>query len=84
MTGTRSKRSWIRDLSGLIDTNLLLYGANADADEHAAAHAFLSRIGRTANPWYLTDGILYEFLRVATHPKVFPNPLGWRESLGFL
>ena len=71
-------------MSGLIDTNLLLYGANADAEEHRAARAFLSRIGRAADPWYLTEGILYEFLRVATHPKVFPSPLTWREALRFL
>jgi toxin-antitoxin system PIN domain toxin len=70
--------------SGLIDTNILLYGANTDADEHAAARTFLTGIGRVADPWYLTDGIVYEFLRVATHPKVFPTPLTWREGLRFL
>lgn len=32
----------------------------------------------------MSDGILYEFLRVATHPRVFPQPLTWREALGFL
>lgn len=71
-------------MSGLIDTNVLLYGANTDAEEHAVARTFLTRIGRAAEPWYLTDGILYEFLRVATHPKVFPKPLTWREALTFL
>ena len=71
-------------MSGLIDTDLLLYGANADADEHAAARGFLERIGRTVEPWYLTEGILYEFLRVATHPKVFPRALTWQEGLRFL
>ena len=63
---------------------MLLYGANGDAPEHPAARAFLSAIGRTADPWYLSDGVVYEFLRVATHPKVFPQPLSWREALDFL
>lgn len=71
-------------MSGVIDTNVLLYGANADAPEHAAAYRFLERIGATADPWYLTDGIAYEFFRVATHPKVFPQPLSWRDALAFV
>lgn len=71
-------------MSGVVDTNVLLYAANADAPEHEAARRFVLAIGRTADPWYLTSGIVYEFLRVATHPKVFPVPLGWREALAFL
>jgi toxin-antitoxin system PIN domain toxin len=71
-------------VSGVIDTNVLLYGANVDAPEHPPARAFLTRVGRTADPWYLTDGILYEFLRVATHPKVFPSPLASGDGLRFL
>lgn len=71
-------------MSGFVDTNILLYGVNGDAPEHAAARAFLSSIGRTADPWYLSEGVAYEFLRVATHAKVFPRPLSWREALSFL
>ncbi len=71
-------------MSGVIDTNVLLYGANADAAEHGAARAFLTGAGNMRESWYVTDGILYEFLRVSTHAKVFPRPLGWREALSFL
>jgi toxin-antitoxin system PIN domain toxin len=71
-------------LSGIIDTNLLLFGANADAAEHEAARGFLLEAGRPGVPWYLTEGIVYEFLRVATHPKVFPAPLVWRQALDYL
>lgn len=70
-------------MSGVIDTNLLLYAANSDSAEHAAARGFLEQVGRTAEPWYLTDGIVYEFLRVSTHPRVFPAPLTWREAVAF-
>lgn len=71
-------------MSGIIDTNLLLYAVNADAPEHPLARTFLLDVGRAADPWYLTSGIVYEFLRVATHPRVFPSPLSWRDALQFL
>lgn len=71
-------------MSGVIDTNVMLYGANSDAPEHARARAFLSRVGAGPDAWYVTDGIIYEFLRVATHGKVFPSPLTWREALDFM
>lgn len=48
------------------------------------ARDFLAGVGRGGDAWYVSDGILYEFLRVATHPRVFPQPLTWREALGFL
>ena len=71
-------------MAGVIDTNLLLYAANAEAAEHAAAHRFLTAAGRSADRWYLTEGILYEFLRVATHPRVFPRPLSKPQVIEFL
>jgi toxin-antitoxin system PIN domain toxin len=71
-------------MAGVIDTNLLLYGANAGAAEHPPARKFLLAAGQSSDSWYLTEGILYEFLRVSTHPRVFPRPLSWREALGFL
>ena len=71
-------------MPGVIDTNLMLYGANSDAPEHGRARGFLAGIGNTRDSWYVTDGILYEFLRVSTHARVFPSPLTWREALDFL
>jgi hypothetical protein len=71
-------------VSGVIDTNVLLYGANNEAPEHARARELLEAVGRTADAWYLTEGIVYEFLRVATHPKVFAAPLLARHALDFL
>lgn len=71
-------------MAGLIDTNVLLYAANASCPEHRAARDFLTAAAGSADRWYFTDAILYEFLRVATHPKVFPRPLSWREAFDFL
>ena len=71
-------------MPGLVDANLLLYAANSVADEHAAAAGFLHAAGTSPDSWYLTEGILYEFLRVATHPKVFPRPLSGQQAMEFL
>ena len=60
-------------MPGVIDTNLLLYGVNRDSEEHAAARTFLTEAGASPEQWYLTEGIVYEFLRVATHARIFPS-----------
>lgn len=71
-------------MSGIIDTNLLLYAANRDAPEHPRTIAFIKEAARSRTRWFLTEGILYEFLRVATHHKVFRRPLRWAEAAEFL
>ena len=71
-------------MGGVLDTNLLLYAANADAPENEAAVAFVTRAAASTEAWYLTEGICYEFLRVSTHPAVFPRPLSAGEGLSFL
>jgi uncharacterized protein len=68
----------------LIDTNLLLYAANRDAAEHERAREFVTAHVTGNTPWSLTWPVLYEFLRVATHPKVFPTPLSAEEAFAFL
>ncbi|MDD4019932.1 MAG: PIN domain-containing protein [Kiritimatiellae bacterium] len=71
-------------MSGVIDTNILLYAVNVSAAEHKAAKSFLSSCGSQAGLWFLTEGICYEFLRVATHPRVFPSPMKACEAMRFL
>lgn len=62
-------------MSVLVDTNILLYSANPASPEHRPARAEIERLRRGAAPWFLAWGIVYEFLRVATHPVVFERPL---------
>jgi toxin-antitoxin system PIN domain toxin len=71
-------------MAGVIDTNVLLYAANRDAEEHHRAVSFLHDAAASHGRWYLTEGIVYEFLRVSTHPRVFDRPLTWKEALRFL
>ncbi len=70
-------------IGGVIDTNILLYAANQDCREHLKARAFLTKAYEHSQ-FFLTEGICYEFLRVATHHRVFPAPLRSEEALSFL
>lgn len=58
----------------VVDTNILVYAADKDSPFHSRCHELLEEWRGQASPWYLTWGILYEFLRVITHPRVFRKP----------
>ena len=68
----------------VVDTNILLYAADGDAPEHASCRAALEEWRRLPTPWHLTWGIVYEFLWLVTHPRVFRRPLSAAEALAFL
>ena len=68
----------------VVDTNILLYAADRDAPEHAACRDLVLKWRAGTSPWYLTWGIIYEFLRVATHRNVFRKPLTLSEAWGFI
>lgn len=68
----------------VIDTNVLVYAANKDSPEHAKCRGLLNEWRAQATPWYVTWGIVYEFLRVTTHPRVFERPFSLKDSWRFL
>lgn len=68
----------------VVDTNVLVYAANRDAPEHSQCRALLESWRPQATPWYLTWGIVYEFLRVVTHPKVIHPPRPIQEAWEFV
>jgi hypothetical protein len=68
----------------LVDTNILVYAANRDCEEHRAAAAALARWLTGATPWVVTWSIVYEFLRITTHPRIFRRPLSAGQALAFL
>lgn len=70
-------------MSGLIDTNILVYAVNRDSPLYSKANAFLTRMG-SGGPLYLCWAVVYEFLRVTTHPKIFSRPLSWKEAWDFI
>jgi uncharacterized protein len=59
----------------LIDANLLLYAVHREAAQHDAARTWLTHqlngSRRVGIPW----SSLGAFLRIATHPRAFPQPL---------
>lgn len=59
----------------VVDTNVLVYAADADSEANAACRGKLLEWGGQASPWHVTWGIVYEFMRVSTHPRVFRSPM---------
>lgn len=68
----------------VVDTNLLVYGANTRSPFHHKANELLAAWRRHSGAWFLTWGICYEFLRVSSHARVFSSPLSAREGWSFL
>jgi len=68
----------------VVDTNMLVYAVNRDCDEHSLARSALEGWLDGTAPWALTWGIVYEFLRVVTHPRVFREPLTAAQALSFV
>jgi hypothetical protein len=58
----------------VVDTNILVYAANADSPGHQAARRRLDQWRHGTGAWYLTWGVCYEFLRVVTHRRVLRTP----------
>ncbi len=67
-----------------VDTNVLVYAADTSAPEHAACRTLVDSWREGALPWYATWGVLYEFLRVITHPRVFRRPWNARAARAFI
>ena len=68
----------------LVDTNILLYYLNSAAPEHKKAKAFLDSLIEDRVSFSLSWNIIYEFLRVATHPQIFPRPLSASQASHFM
>jgi toxin-antitoxin system PIN domain toxin len=68
----------------VVDTNVLVYAANADSPQHSTCREMLESWRRQASAWYVTWGIVYEFLSVMTHPQVHERPWSVLEAWGFI
>lgn len=66
----------------LVDANVLLYAVDATAERHASAKAWLDGAmsgGETVMlPWLC----LLAFVRLSTHPAVYPHPLTATQAFG--
>jgi hypothetical protein len=68
----------------VVDTNILVYAADADSPYHADSRAWLERQRARPDAWFTTWAILYEFMRVTTHPRVMRRPWSTRAAWGFV
>lgn len=57
-----------------MDTNILLYAADADSPFHSRCYDLIEACRQEASAWYTTWPIVYELLRVTTHPRDMRNP----------
>lgn len=68
----------------VVDTNVLVYAADRNATEHQRCRQRLLGWRAQPEPWYLTWGVVYEFVRVTTHPRVFRSPWSAGQSWSFI
>jgi len=68
----------------VVDTNVLVYAADADSPFHSPCRAWLQRQRRRPDAWFTTWPILYEFLRVTTHPRVMRRPWAAEKAMDFI
>lgn len=68
----------------VVDTNVLVYAADRDSPYHDRCVALVQRLRQDSSAWYLTWNVVYEFVRVVTHPKVMRRPWTLAHAWGFI
>ena len=68
----------------VVDTNILIYAADSDSPEHQKCRDLVESWRSQSTPWHITWGIVYEFLRVSTHPNVFRMPFALANAWVFI
>ncbi len=64
-----------------IDANVLLYASDASSPFHARARALVEELARGPEIVYLFWPTVMAYLRIATHPAVFREPLSAAEAI---
>ena len=63
-----------------VDANVLLYAVNRDDSNHQPARRWLESRLAGSEPVGFAWVVLLAFIRIATHPQVFPAPLSAGEA----
>ena len=58
----------------VFDTNVLVYAGRDDSEFHVPCRDRLAQARTGSSPVFLTWNVCYEFLRVITHPSIYPQP----------
>lgn len=62
-------------MSSTIDANVLLYASDSASEHHEAARDFLMTWSKGPDLVYVFWPTVMSYLRIATHPRIFQNPL---------
>lgn len=68
----------------LPDANLLLYAYDQSSPFHARAKEWCEQMMTGPAPVILLPPVVFGFLRVSTHPRVFQDPLAVGEAAGLV
>ncbi|CAN5374994.1 type II toxin-antitoxin system VapC family toxin [soil metagenome] len=58
-----------------VDTNILLYAANEDAEEHQPARKLIAGALQEPSKWIVADQVLFELYQALRNPGILQNPL---------
>lgn len=67
----------------LVDVNVLVYAFRQDLSDHRQYADWLHELVNGDAAYGMADLVLSSFLRIATHPKVFPSPAPLDAALDF-
>ncbi len=62
-------------MSFALDVNILLYASDSGSPHQSRAQAFLNSCATSGEAFYLAWPTIMSYLRIATHPSIFDNPL---------
>lgn len=64
-----------------VDTNLLVYAHFDLYPQHDRARAFCREILTSADDWCIGWQVVYEYVRITTHPSIHKSPLTIEQAL---
>ena len=67
-------------MSAAIDVNVLLYASDTASSFHRRAATFLAERAKGPDILYVAWSTVMSYLRIATHPAIFENPLSPDEA----
>ena len=68
-------------MSYSLDVNILLYASDTSSPMHAAARGFLQFCMEGSDLIYVTWPTVMGYLRIATHPSIFNEPLTTKQAM---
>lgn len=60
-------------MKSFIDTNIFVYASYLSFPQHEASKSFLKDCIQNKNQYCISWSVIYEYLRVVTHPQIFPK-----------